>query len=206
MQKILATLDRVTTKALLAAVIGASLFAGCATDADDSQALDTDPASAHADADLLHGRTLPPIGADQEYAFFAGLPFTFKFPGFFTPQAETFLIWNFGTTIQHDAPYPSDSHGRLYAVLAPGPAGSNHHVDGQDGFDHYHIISQGPGTRTFDVFLVFPGAKFNPTTFRAPRSELEMKISIAFGVLAAPLTTTDAGFGPLVIKVPVSFL
>ncbi|MEO7736142.1 MAG: hypothetical protein ABIY55_34610 [Kofleriaceae bacterium] len=190
----------------LTAVLGASLFAGCATDADDSQTLDTDPASAHAEADLNHAFALPAIGADQEYSFFAGLPFTFRFPGFFTPQAETFFIWNFGTSIQHNAPYPSSSHGRLYGVFAPAPAGSLHHVAGQDGFDHYHIMSQGPGTRTFDVFLVFPGPNFNAATFIAPRSEFAMNISIAFGVLAAPITTTDAGFGPLVFTVPVSHL
>jgi len=188
----------------LTAVVGASLFTGCAVDAADSQDLETDPASAHVDADLSHAHALPAIGADQEYSFFAGLPFKFKFPGFFSPQAETFFIWNFGTSIQHNATYPSSSHGRLYGVFAPGPAGSVHHVDGQDGFDHYHIMSQGPGTRTFDVFLVFPGPKFNPATFIAPRSELAMNISIAFGILAAPITTTDAGFGPLVFTVPVT--
>ena len=188
---------------LFAALLLAGPLTACATtDAPDGTESDF-PVSEQA---TKPSQTLPAIGADQEYSFFQGQTHTFSFPGFFSPQAETFFIWNFGTSIQHNAPYPSSSHGRLYGVFAPGPAGSVHHVAGQDGFDHYHIMSQGQGTRTFDVFLVFPGPNFNPATFIAPRSELAMNISIAFGILAAPVTTTDAGFGPLVFTVPVSHL
>ena len=146
---------------------------------------------------------LPELPEDQEYAFFRDQTFTIQFAGFFTPQAETFFIWNFGTSIQHDAPYPSSSHGKLYGVFAQGPAGATHHVEGQPSFDHYHIISQGEGTRTFDVFMVFPGPNFDPATFVPPRSESGLDAAAAAGVLSPPLKTTDAGFGPLVIKVPV---
>ena len=201
MLRILVTPER--AKALVTALVGASLFAACAvdgsqaSDGEDSAELSTAERSGH------QPQPLPAIGEDQEYSFFNGDTYTFSFPGFFTPQAETFFIWNFGTTIQHNAPYPSSSHGRLYGVFAPGPAGATHHVDGQDGFDHYHVMSQGQGTRTFDVFLVFPGPNFNAATFRAPLAECDLNAAVAAGVLAAPITTTAAGFGPLVIRVPV---
>ncbi|MEO7730517.1 MAG: hypothetical protein ABIY55_06055 [Kofleriaceae bacterium] len=187
---------------LFAALLLAGPLTACATtDAPDSES--DFPVS---DQASKPSQPLPPIGADQEYSFFQGQTHTFSFPGFFSPQAETFFIWNFGTTIQHGAPYPSSDHGRLYGVFAPGPAGATHHVDGQDGFDHYHVMSQNAGTRTFDVFLVFPGPSFNAATFDAPLSEHDINDAVAAGVLAAPITTTAAGFGPLVITVPVTKL
>src|SRR6185503_17832438 len=179
--------DRATTMALFVTILGATMLSGCVADGESSQSPDI--LEEQAAQPLLN---LPPIGEDQEYAFFNGKTFTLRFPGFFTPQAETFFIWNLGTTIQHGAPYPSNSHAKLYGVFAPGPTGSTHHVDGQNAFDHYHIITKNGGPHTFDVFLVFPGPNFNP--------------AIAAGVLAAPITTTAAGFGPLVIRVPVSKL
>jgi hypothetical protein len=193
-----------TMRKIFAAILAMPLL-GCAT--GDSTSIDdsTTPApSSTSDHAVAVPASLPAIGADQEYAFFQNHTDTFQFPDFFTPQAETFFIWNLGTSIQHNAPYPSNSHGRLFAVFAPGPAGSTHHVDGQDGFDHYHIISQSEGLRTFDVFLVFQGPNFNAATFTAPLSESSMNAAVTAGVLNAPLTTTAAGFGPLVIKVPVS--
>jgi len=190
---------------LLSAVLAISL-AACVT--GDATSIDDSPPGADFTAEQAAQApaTLPAIGQDQEYAFFQNHTYTFRFPGFFTPQAETFFIWNFGTSIQHNAPYPSGSHGKLYGVFAPGPAGATHHVDGQDGFDHYHVMSQGEGLRTFDVFFVFPGPSFNAATFVPPRSERDLNAAISAGVLGAPLTTTAAGFGPLVIKVPVSEL
>jgi hypothetical protein len=193
------------TKALFTAVLGATLFAGCMDSSDQSENLDDSTANNSADAELNshHDQTLPPIGADQEYGFVNGDTYTFRFPGFFTPQAETFFIWNLGTSIQHNAPYPSNSHGKLYAVFAPGPAGSTHHVAGQDGFDHYHLMNQGEGTRTFDVYLVFQGANYNAATFHAPLSERDMNRAVSAGILATPLLTNEAGFDQLVFKVPV---
>lgn len=147
-------------------------------------------------------KPLPPLSADQEYAYFQGNAWTFQFPGYFSPEAETFFIWNFGTSIQHGAPYPSSSHEQLYAVFAPGPAGATHHTDEADPFDHYHILGKVGGTRTYDAFLVFPGPNFNAATWDAPRSVDEMNDRIASGELGAPLLTTQAGFDPLVITVP----
>jgi hypothetical protein len=190
---------------IFAAILAVPLVA-CVT-GDAPSDLTSDSTLVPLSAETDHGgggHTLPEIGADQEYAFFNGKPYTIQFPGFFTPQAETFFIWNLGTSIQHDAPYPSSTHDRIYGVFAPGPPGVTHHVDEQEGFDHYHIMSAPQGTRTFDVFLVFPGPNFNEATFRAPVSEREMDRAIAAGILAAPVTTTDAGFGPLVFKVPVT--
>jgi hypothetical protein len=194
------------TTALFTALVGATLLGGCVMDADDSQTSDGDSEAAlSSTSDHGHQPTpLPPIGADQEYGFFNNQTVTFRFPGFFTPQAETFFIWNLGTSIQHGAPYPANSHERVYGVFAPGPAGSTHHVDGQDGFDHYHIVTKNSGTHTFDVFLVFPGPNFNAATFQAPLSEHDMNTAIAAGILGAPLTTVQAGFDPLVFKVPVT--
>jgi hypothetical protein len=178
-------------------------LAGCLT--GDPSIDDDSTLNASDDLEAQHGSLhLPPIGPDQEYAFFDGKPFTIRFPGFFTPQAETFFIWNLGTSIQHGAPYPSNRHDRVYGVFAPGPEGTTHHVDQQDGFDHYHILTKGDGLRTFDVFLVFQGPNFNAATFRAPLSEREMERAIAAGILAAPVTTVEAGFDPLVFKVPVT--
>jgi hypothetical protein len=203
MQNIRVSRGLTTTTALFTALLGATLLAGCLDNAADDPQLPDDDASSFAATDF-GAHPLPPIGADQEYGFFNGRTFTFRFPGFFTPQAETFFIWNLGTSIQHNAPYPSNSHGKVYGVFAPGPAGSTHHVDGQDGFDHYHILTQDSGTHTFDVFLVFTGPNFNAATFRAPLSERDMNAAIRAGVLAAPLTTVQAGFDPLVFRVPVS--
>src|SRR6185503_19315722 len=188
--------DRATTMALFVTILGATMLSGCVADGESSQSPDI--LEEQAAQPLLN---LPPIGEDQEYAFYKGDAHTLKFPGFFTPQAETFFIWNLGTTIQHGAPYPSNSHAKLYGVFAPGPTGSTHHVDCQNAFDHYHIITKNQGPHTFDVFLVFPGPNFNPATFVAPLSESALNTAIAAGVLAAPITTTAAGFGPLVIRV-----
>jgi len=199
----LVTSDR--AKALFTAIVGATLFAGCVDAVDGSQASDTESTLlSTADRSGHPSQPLPEIGEDEEYSFFNGDTYTFSFPGFFSPQAETFFIWNFGTSIQHGAPYPASNHGRLYGVFAPGPAGATHHVAGQDGFDHYHVMSQNAGTRTFDVFLVFPGPNFNAQTFRPTLAECDLDAAVAAGVLAAPITTSDAGFGPLVIRVPVS--
>jgi hypothetical protein len=100
------------------------VLGGCAVDDASSQ-----PSMIVADHASCGQTSLPELSEDQEYSFFRDRTFTFRFPGFFTPQAETFFIWNFGTSIQHDAPYPSSSHGKLYGVFAQGPAGATHHVD-----------------------------------------------------------------------------
>jgi hypothetical protein len=183
-----------------AAILLVGPLAACVTDATDSTD-ETESAISTASSAAKHCDSLPPIGEDQEYVFFNGQPYTMKFPGYFSPQSETFFIWQFGTAIQHDAPYPSSSHGRLYAIFAQGPAGAEHDVEGQPAYNHYHIITEGSGTRTLDVFLVNPGPNYNPATFDAPLSEHALNEAV---VLAAPAPTTALGLGPLVIKVPVS--
>ncbi len=147
--------------------------------------------------------TLPPLPEDSEYVFWRGRTEKLRFPGFYSPQAETFFIWNVGTSLQHNVAYPDPHHSQLYAVFAPGPPGSTHHVAGQDNFDHYHISAQGPGLRTYDVYLVFPGPNFDAATWDSPTSVEGMNAAIAAGQLGAPLLSTQAGFDPLVLKVPV---
>ncbi len=149
------------------------------------------------------GGCLPPLPANSEYAYYNDRVRIITFTGYYSDSAETFFIWNLGTTIQHGAPYPSDDHGKLYGVFTPSPCGAVHHVAGQDQWDHYHIITQGIGVRTFDVELVFPGPNFNAATYHPPLSLAEMNDAVSAGILAPPLLTTDAGFDPLVIKVPV---
>jgi hypothetical protein len=186
---------------LFTALVGATLLGGCAVEGASTQESQSQPSMSA--TDQASCATFPELSEDQEYAFFRDQPFTLRFPGFFSAHAETFFIWNLGTSIQHGAPYPSNKHAKLYAIFAPGPPGTTHHVDGQDGFDHYHVMTAGEGTQTFDVFLVFQGPNFNAATWRPQLSEREMNAAVAAGILNPPENTTDAGFGPLVIKVPV---
>ena len=188
--------DCATTGALFAAVVGTTLLGGCAVNADSS-----DEATSVADqAVQCPPQSLPEQPEDTEYAFFNHQVFTFTFPGFDSPQAETFFIWNLGTSIQHGAPYPSNQHDKMWGIIAPGPPGGTHHVDGQPDFDHYHLINKGAGTRTFDVFLVFKGPNFNAATWVPPLNETELNRAIASGQLGPVQLTTDLGFDPLVIK------
>ena len=88
----------------------------------------------------------------------------------------------------------------MWGIIAPGPPGGTHHVEGQDDFDHYHLINKGAGTRTFDVFLVFKGPNFDLATWVPPLNETELNAAIAAGKLG-PVTLTTAVVGePLVIK------
>ncbi len=176
-------------------------LAACIVGGDEPPASTMDPNTVDAVANT--SGCLPSLPADSEYGFYNGKARIFTFTGFYSDAAETFFIWNLGTTIQHGAPYPDASHGRLYAVFTAGPCGSIHHVAGQDQWDHYHVITQGIGQRTFDVELVFPGASYDATKYDPPKSEEEMLQLVSRGVLGAPLLTTDAGFGPLVVSVPV---
>ena len=182
--------------ALFAAVMGTAMVSGCVASGDSSE-----PATSVADQAVeCHQQPLPEQPEDTEYAFFNHQVFTFKFPGFNSPQAETFFIWNLGTSIQHGAPYPSSTHDKMWGIIAPGPPGGTHHVEGQDGFDHYHLINKGAGTRTFDVFLVFQGPNFNLATWVPPLNETELNQRVSSGQLGPIQLTTDLNFPPLVIK------
>lgn len=182
-----------------------SFTIGCAdVDAGSEMEMSEEEMSGYAEAAARAGSgQLPDLPPNLEYVFYNGRTGLMGFPGYFSSTAETFFIWNLGWTIQHDAPYPSPDHGKLYGVFAPGPGGATHHVDGQDAFDHYHIVNQGTGIRTFDVWLVFPGPNFDAATYKPVRSEAAMNAQIAAGILAAPITTTAAGFDQLVLRVPV---
>ena len=153
-----------------------------------------------ADQAVQCNQPLPEQPEDTEYAFFNHQVFTFTFPGFDSPQAETFFIWNLGTSIVHGAPYPSNTHDKMWGIIAPGPPGGTHHVDGQDAFDHYHLINKGAGTRTFDVFLVFQGPNLNLATWVPPLNETELRAAIASGQLGPETLTTAVVGEPLVIK------
>jgi hypothetical protein len=98
---------------------GTALVSGCAVNADSSE----EDTSVTDQAVLPCPQPLPEQPEDTEYAFFNHQVFTFTFPGFSSPQAETFFIWNLGTSIQHGAPYPSSKHNKMWGIIAPGPAG-----------------------------------------------------------------------------------
>lgn len=170
------------------------------------------------ESEAIHGGRpdVPPPGPDDttEAVYFRGNQCHMVFRDVSSPEAETFFIWNLGVDgIIDEAPYPTQQRANLYAVFAPGPPDSIHHVDGEDDFDHYHIVdaaphrhSRPPGQRydgTWDVFLVFPGPRFDAATYRAARSVREMKQQIRDGILGPIMTTTDAGFDQLVLHAEI---
>src|ERR1041384_578616 len=86
--------DCAKTGALVVAVAGATMLGGCAVNADSSSG---EEATSVADQAVECNQPLPEQPEDTEYAFFNHQVFTFTFPGFNSPQAETFFIWNLGT-------------------------------------------------------------------------------------------------------------
>ena len=170
------------------------------------------PDNTGAQTEALEGGPVgaPPPGPDDvaEAVFFKGHECHMVFRDVSSPEAETFFIWNLGVDgIVDGAAYPTRRRANLYAVFAPGPADSIHHVDGQDGFDHYHIVDAAPGRNgydgTWDVFLVFPGPSFDAATYRAARSVHEMELQVRAGILGPVMTTTEAGFDPLVLHAEI---
>lgn len=170
------------------------------------------------DQQALHGlesRVQPPGPDDDvEAVYFEGGQCHIVFRNVSSPAAETFFIWNLGVDgVLQEEPYPTRKRANLYAVFAPGPPDGVHHVDGQDAYDHYHIVDaapgehrHGPGPRydgTWDVFLVFPGPALDPATYQAVRSVDEMYAQIRDGVLGPVLKTTEAGFAPLVLHAEI---
>jgi hypothetical protein len=127
-----------------------------------------------------------------------------------SPAAEVFFIWNLGVDgVRQESPYPTNARRNLYAVFAPSPANAVHHVDGQDQFDHYHIVDASPDARhsgydgTWDVFLVFPGPNFNAATYQVAKTVDAMNRQIRDGILGPITKTTDAGFDPLVLHAEI---
>jgi hypothetical protein len=171
-----------------------------------------------AESEALQGAAseVAPPGADDvsEAVYFRGTQCHMVFRDVSSPAAETFFIWNLGVDgIVDEAPYPTQRRANLYAVFAPGPPDSIHHVDGEEQFDHYHIVDAAPvrsshafGQRydgTWDVFLVFPGPSFDADSYQAARSVPEMERQIRDGILGPVLTTVDAGFDPLVLHAEI---
>jgi hypothetical protein len=127
---------------------------------------------------------------------------TLRFPGTPSATSEFFVIWNLGHGIL-DVPF-NTARPDLYAVL-PGTM----HTDPQHPeLDHDHIVSAAPGVvgydGTWDVWVVVPGPQFNPATYQAPRNTAAMFALIGHGVLAGPLSFSQAGFGrDLVLRAPL---
>jgi hypothetical protein len=192
---------------ILSMLVPACLLVGCGASDEVAE-----------EQEALHGHvaSVPPPGPDDvaEAVFFRGSQCHMVFRDVSSPEAETFFIWNLGVdgVLQEEA-YPTLKRANLYAIFAPGPPDSVHHVDGEDAFDHYHIVDAAPrehglglGNRydgTWDVFLVFTGPRFDAATYQAARSVREMFAQIRDGILGPVTKTTDAGFGPLVLHAEI---
>ena len=189
------------------------LLAGCVMGDDDST-----------DEDLAYngGGHVTPPGPDDvpEALYFDGGQCHMVFRNVSSPQAEVFFIWNLGINgVLQEEPYPTTRRANLYAIFAPSPADAVHHVDGQDQFDHYHIVDAAPhghghfdfdsshgGPRydgTWDVFLVFPGPNFNAATYKVAKTVDKMNKQIRDGILGPITKTNDAGFDPLVLNAEI---
>ena len=118
---------------------------------------------------------------------------TLRFPGTPSQTAQMFVIWNLGhgiLDVPFDTPRPD-----LYAVLP----GTMHTDPNHPELDHDHIVSAGPGAPgydgTWDVWVVVPGPRFDRATYNPPRDVDAMFALIGSGVLAGPLSFSQAGFG-----------
>jgi len=126
-----------------------------------------------------------------------------QFPGAPSPGTDIYAIWNLGRHGILDVPFNTDRPD-LYAII-PGTMHTDpHHPE----LDHDHIVSAAPGVPgydgTWDVWVVVPGNLFNPATYVAPRSVESMMALIQQGVLAGPLSFSQANFGPdLVLHAPL---
>ena len=132
-------------------------------------------------------------GTLTEPAAYNGRICELRFPGTPSQTSEMFAIWNLGHGIL-DEPFDT-ARPDLYAILP----GTMHTDPNYPQYDHHHIVSAAPGVAgydgTWDVWLVTPGANFNPATYIAPRSVEAMMSLIAAGVLAEPVGFSQAGLG-----------
>ena len=130
------------------------------------------------------------------------------FNGIHDPNADTLAFWTVGVdAIKRDLPYPSSKRPNFYAIFAPSNPMLNHTVAGFEGYDHYHVADPtaiDSADDLVDAFVVMPGPNFNAATYVIARSVREMNDQVAAGILAAPVTTIDAGFGPIVFHGQVS--
>lgn len=141
-------------------------------------------------------------GTLTEPAAYDGRICELRFPGTPSQTSEFYAIWNLGHGILN-VPF-NTARPDLYAILP----GTMHTDPNHPELNHDHIVSAGPGVPgydgTWDVWLVVPGPNFNPATYTAPRSLSSMMDLIAAGVLAGPLSFSQAGFGPdLVLRAPL---
>ncbi len=141
-------------------------------------------------------------GTLTEPAAYDGRICELRFPGTPSQTSEMYAIWNLGHGIL-DVPF-NTARPDLYAVLP----GTMHTDPNHPELNHDHIVSHAPGVPgydgTWDVWLVVPGPNFDPATYTAPRSVASMMDLIARGVLAGPLSFSQAGFGPdLVLRAPL---
>ncbi len=133
-------------------------------------------------------------GTLTEPAAYDGRICALRFPGTPSQTSEFYAIWNLGHGIL-DVPF-NTARPDLYAIIP----GTMHTDPNHPELNHDHIVSHGPGLPgydgTWDVWLVVPGPNFDPATYTAPRSVNSMMDLIARGVLAGPLSFSQAGFGP----------
>ena len=130
---------------------------------------------------------------------------TMIFKGALTPQTEVYEIWAVGTNgIVQGAAY-NTGRPNLYAVFGTNTDPSiTHHVDGEGGFDHYHVLDNNDDNTTWDLLTVFPGPNYNAATYQPAKSVHDMNAQIAAGVLGPVLTLPEAGFPPVVLNFPVT--
>lgn len=123
------------------------------------------------------------------------------FHGVHDPAADTLAFWTVGVdAIKRTVPYPS-KRPNFYAIFAPSNPTLNHTVPSFEAYDHYHVADAaavGTDDDLVDAFVVNPGPNFNAATYQIAHSVKEMNAQVAAGILSAPVTTIDAGFGPIV--------
>lgn len=124
-----------------------------------------------------------------------------------SPESDVYAIWNIGVNSVADVSYPGPAgRAKLFAVFTVSSTALNHHVDGQDGFDHYHITDTSTnrnGGTLWDVYIVNPGPNYNAATYTVATSVSQMQAQIAAGILVEPILTTTAGLPPLVLNAPL---
>ncbi|HEY0988659.1 MAG TPA: hypothetical protein VGD80_16450 [Kofleriaceae bacterium] len=147
---------------------------------------------------------------DLEPTYVNGVQCSLVFKGALTPDTQMYLIWAVGTNGIVDTTYNTAKRPNIYAIFGTGrPAFETHHVDGFDQFDHTHVLDN-PGNSThvenatWDLLVLFPGPNFNAATYTTPKNVSQMLALSAAGILSPVMTLPDAGFPPVVLRIPVS--
>ncbi len=170
---------------------------GCA----EPVAPDASRSAASLSADIEATQPSALNGTLTEPAAYNGRICELRFTGTPSQTSEFYAIWNLGHGIL-DVPF-NTARPDLYAIIP----GTMHTDPNHPELNHDHIVSAAPGVPgydgTWDVWLVVPGPNFNAATYTAPRSVASMMDLIARGVLAGPMSFSQAGFGPdLVLRAP----